>query len=134
MGSGEIIDAVYAYNARNELKKKIMSMATDSTPVADPKPTDGAALYELLKLCTPAGEWAETARKFTEGGTGYGDLKKLLLGRMLDTFSIARARRAKLENDQAYVKQILVQGRERAREVIGRVLGECRSVCGLGWQ
>jgi len=127
-------NTIEIFAPESELKKKIMSMATDSTPVAEPKPTDGSALYELLKLCTPAGEWAETERKFTEGGTGYGDLKKLLLARMLDTFSIARARRAKLENDQAYVKQILVQGRERAREVIGRVLGECRSVCGLGWQ
>jgi tryptophanyl-tRNA synthetase len=111
-----------------------MSMPTDSTPVAEPKPTKDSALYDLLKLLTPAAEWGETKKKFTEGGTGYGDLKKLLLGRMLDTFSIARLRREKLANDQAYVKQILVQGRERAREVIGGVMSDCRRACGLGWQ
>ncbi|MEO8505927.1 MAG: tryptophan--tRNA ligase [Acidobacteriota bacterium] len=117
-----------------ELKKRIMSMLTDSTAVADPKPTKGTALYELLKLCTPAGEWADTKKKFTDGGTGYGDLKKLLLGRLLDTFSIARARRERLVNDPGFVKQVLVQGRERARGVISAVMTECRRACGMGWQ
>jgi tryptophanyl-tRNA synthetase len=118
----------------SELKKRIMSMPTDSTPVAEPKPTKDSALYELLKLFTPESQWPETRRKFSEGGTGYGDLKKILLARVLDTFAIARLRREKLASDQAYVKQILVQGRERAREVISRVMTDCRQACGLGWQ
>jgi hypothetical protein len=68
-----------------ELKKRVMSIVTDSTPVTEPKPTRGNTLHALLKLFTPPEEWPETRRCFTEGGTGYGELKRLL-GLLLDAF------------------------------------------------
>ena len=80
-----------------ELKKRVMSIVTDSTPVADPKPTRGNTLYALLKVFTPEDVWPETKRLFVEGGTGYGELKKRLLGLILDTFRDARARRDRLD-------------------------------------
>ncbi|MGD1148305.1 MAG: tryptophan--tRNA ligase [Thermoanaerobaculaceae bacterium] len=116
-----------------ELKKRVMSIVTDSTPVADPKPTRGNTLYALLKVFTPPERWAESKRFFTEGGTGYGDIKKRLLGLILDTFREARERREQLERDHGYVEQVLREGSERARTVISRVMADCRRVCGLGW-
>jgi tryptophanyl-tRNA synthetase len=115
------------------LKKGVMSIVTDSTPVEEPKPTRGNSLYSLLKLFTPAEQWPETRRCFTEGGTGYGELKKRLLGRILDTFGEARRRRAELLADPGYVEGVLRDGRERAGDVISGVMAECRRVCGLGW-
>jgi tryptophanyl-tRNA synthetase len=116
-----------------ELKKRVMSIVTDSTPVSEPKPTRGNTLYALLKLFTPAAEWPATKKLFTEGGTGYGEMKKRLLALILDTFGEARRRREELERDRAYVEEVLRKGRERAGEVIGRVMADCRRVCGLGW-
>ncbi|HVN33395.1 MAG TPA: tryptophan--tRNA ligase [Thermoanaerobaculaceae bacterium] len=116
-----------------ELKRRVMSIVTDSTPVSDPKPTRGNTLYALLKLFTPEQQWPETKRLFTEGGTGYGEMKKRLLALVLETFGEARRRRAELERDRAYVGEVLRQGRERAGKVIGRVMADCRRVCGLGW-
>ncbi len=116
-----------------ELKKRVMSIVTDSTPVADPKPTRGNTLYSLLKVFTPPGEWPETKRMFTEGGTGYGEMKKRLLGLILDTFRDARTRREQLERDPAFVEGVLRDGRDRARAVISRVMADCRRACGLGW-
>jgi tryptophanyl-tRNA synthetase len=116
-----------------ELKRRVMSIITDSTPVSEPKPTRGNTLYALLKLFTPAAEWPATKKLFSEGGTGYGEMKKRLLGLMLDTFGEARRRREELERDHAYVENVLSKGRERAGEVIGRVMADCRRVCGLGW-
>jgi tryptophanyl-tRNA synthetase len=115
-----------------ELRRRVMSIVTDSTPVSDPKPTRGNTLYALLKLFTPAAEWPETKKLFSEGGTGYGEMKKRLLGLMLDTFGQARRRREELERDRAYVEEVLRKGRERAGEVIGQVMANCRRVCGLG--
>jgi tryptophanyl-tRNA synthetase len=115
----------------NELKKRVMSIVTDSTPVAEPKPTRGNTLYALLKLFTPAGEWAATKRLFTEGGTGYGDLKKRLLGLILDTFREARARREELLRDRGYVAGVLRDGRDRAKVVIDQVMDDCRRVTGM---
>ena len=74
------------------LKKKVMSLLTDSTAVSEPKPTSGP-LYDLLRILAPADDLPSIERAFTEGGTGYGDLKKRLLGYLLDTFRDARVRR-----------------------------------------
>ena len=68
----------------SELKKRVMSIVTDSTPVDEPKPTRGNTLYALVKLFTPADDWAGMRTWFTEGGTGYGELKKRLLGLLLE--------------------------------------------------
>ncbi|HUK13322.1 MAG TPA: tryptophan--tRNA ligase [Thermoanaerobaculaceae bacterium] len=116
-----------------ELKKRVMSIVTDSTPVAEPKPTRGNSLYALLKLFTPAAEWPAAKRMFTEGGTGYGEVKKRLLALILDTFREARIRREELERDPAFVHATLQRGAERARAVVGGVMAACRRACGLGW-
>ena len=116
-----------------ELKKRVMSIVTDSTPVAEPKPTRGNSLYALLKLFTPAAEWPAAKRMFTEGGTGYGEVKKRLLALLLDTFREARIRREELERDPAFVHATLRRGAERARAVVGGVMAACRRACGLGW-
>jgi tryptophanyl-tRNA synthetase len=115
----------------NELKKRVMSIVTDSTPVLEPKPTRGNTLYALLKLFTPAEEWPATKRLFTEGGTGYGDLKKRLLGLLLDAFRDARARREALLRDRGHVACVLRDGRDRAKAVIDQVMADCRRATGL---
>lgn len=113
------------------IKKRIMSIVTDSTPVEEPKPTRGNTLYALLKLFTPPGEWAEARKLFTEGGTGYGEIKKRLLGLYLETFGEARHRYEELSQDQGYVEDVLRRGRERAGEVVAQVMADCRRVCGV---
>ena len=115
----------------NELKKRVMSIVTDSTPVAEPKPTRGNTLYALLKLFTPPEEWPATKRLFTEGGTGYGDLKKRLLGLLLDAFRDARARREGLLRDRGHVESVLRSGRDRAKTVIDLVMADCRRATGI---
>jgi len=115
----------------NVIKKRIMSIVTDSTPVEEPKPTRGNTLYALLKLFTPAAEWAEAKKLFTVGGTGYGEIKKRLLGRYLETFREARQRYEELSRDPGYVEQVLRQGRERAGVVVAQVMADCRRVCGV---
>ncbi len=115
-----------------ELKKRVMSIVTDSTPVADPKPTRGNTLYALLKLFTPADDWNGVRRLFTEGGTGYGEMKKRLLGLILDTFGPARERRTELERDRGYVEEVLRKGRERAGHLIATVMADCRRITGAG--
>lgn len=115
----------------NVVKKKIMSIVTDSTPVEEPKPTRGNTLYALMKLFTPAGDWPQARKMFTEGGTGYGEIKKRLLGLYLETFGESRRRYEELTRDQGYVDQVLGRGRERAAEVVDQVMADCRRVCGV---
>ncbi len=126
-------NTIEIFAPEEELRRRVMSIVTDSTPVSEPKPIRGNTLYALLKLFTPPGEWQATKRLFTEGGTGYGEMKKRLLALLLETFGAARKRREELERDRSYVGEVLRAGRERAGAVIALVMADCRRVCGLGW-
>jgi len=120
------------FGPEKPIRKKIMSIVTDSTPVEDPKPTEDNALYDLLKLFAPdeaERAWVETA--FSEGGVGYGDMKKRLFEFYLATFSDARARYEELKNDPAEVDRILAAGAETARETAAPLMEQVREVVGI---
>ncbi len=113
------------------VRKRIMSLVTDSTPVEEPKPKQDNALYQLLKLFAPEEEQAWVERAFDEGGTGYGEMKKRLFAYYLDTFGEARARYEELERDPGAVEEILAAGASRARSVIAPLMDRVRAVVGL---
>ena len=120
------------FGPEKPIRKKIMSMVTDSTPVEKPKPTKDNALYDLLNLFAPdesERSWIETA--FSEGGVGYGDMKKRLFDYYLATFSEARARYEELSNDPAEVERILVAGAEEARETVALLMDQVRETVGI---
>jgi len=120
------------FGPEKPIRKKIMAIVTDSTPVEDPKPAEDNALYDLLKLFAPdesERSWVETA--FAEGGVGYGDMKKRLFEYYLATFSDARARYEELKSDPAEVERILAGGAETARETAAPLMDEVRYAVGM---
>ncbi len=119
------------FGPEKPIRKKIMSLVTDSTPVEDPKPTEGSALYQLLKIFAPVDEraWVETA--FAEGGVGYGDMKKKLFEYFLATFGEARARYDELVADPAEIERILRAGAEKARETAAPLMDDVRRAVGI---
>jgi tryptophanyl-tRNA synthetase len=113
-------------------RKKIMSIVTDSTPVEDPKPREDNALYHLLKLFAPdeaERSWVENS--FSEGGVGYGDMKKRLFEYYLATFGDARARYEELTADPAEVDRILAAGADKARETAAPLMEQVRQAVGM---
>jgi len=120
------------FGPKKSIRKKIMSIVTDSTPVEDPKPTEDNALYDLLKLFAPDESeraWVEAA--FSEGGVGYGDMKKRLFDYYLATFGDARARYEELKDDPSEVERILAAGAETARETAAPLMDEVRKAVGM---
>ncbi|HMK73490.1 MAG TPA: tryptophan--tRNA ligase [Myxococcaceae bacterium] len=113
-----------------EVKKRIMGIVTDSTPVESPKPTT-SALFALLQLVLPAGEFAAVDRGWREGGRGYGDFKKMLLAGFHAAFDGARARYRELQSDPGEVERILVDGAARARTYAAPVMARVRAAVGL---
>ena len=116
-----------------ELKKKIMGITTDSTPVQAPKPAD-AALLQLLLLCADAPIGAQISHSWEAGGVGYGSYKKQLLGLMLDVFGPARARRAQWAQDLPAVAAILADGARRARAIAAPQWSRIEAAVGCGPQ
>jgi tryptophanyl-tRNA synthetase len=113
-----------------EVKRRIMGIKTDSTPVEAPKPLD-TPLYALLKLVLPPAEFAEVDRAWREGGRGYGDFKKTLLAGFHTAFDGPRARYRELEGEPAEVERILQDGAARARALAAPVIAGVRRAVGL---
>jgi tryptophanyl-tRNA synthetase len=97
------------FGEEGEVKKRIMGIKTDSTPVEAPKPVD-AALHQLLEVMLPQSEFAAVDRSWREGGKGYGDYKKTLLAAYHATFDEPRARYRSLQKDPGAVDAILRAG------------------------
>jgi tryptophanyl-tRNA synthetase len=114
-----------------DVKKKIMGIKTDSTPVEAPKPVEGNALYQLLKVMAPPAEFAEIDASWRAGGKGYGDYKKKLLECFHATFGEARKRHAELSKDPAEVERILQDGAARARAIATPYVAAVRKAVGL---
>ncbi len=120
------------FEPEKELRKKIMRIVTDSTPVDQPKDPDKCNVFALLKLVADAQETAEWERRYRQGPMGYGEVKKRLADLIVEFFSPYRRRRSELENDSAYVRGVLADGARRARSVAAQTLAEVRAAVGLG--
>ncbi len=119
------------FGPEKAIRKRIMSIVTDSTPVEEPKPREGSSLYQLLRLFAPEGEREWVERAFDEGGVGYGEMKKRLFGWYLDTFGEARRRFEELSEDPGEVERVLADGAGRAREVIVPLMDRIRTLVGI---
>lgn len=113
------------------LKKKIMSIQTDSTPVESPKETEGSAILGLYRHVASPTEYAEMESAFLAGGTGYGDFKKRLLSAIADYFAPMRAERERIARDPAEVDRIMADGASRAAEIAAPVMDRLRKAIGL---
>src|SRR5215468_9295882 len=114
-----------------ELKKAVMGIVTDSTPVDRPKDT-ATALFQLWSLfATPAEREALCARA-RAGGLCYGEVKKDLLARIWGYFAPLRERRAELARHKGDVEDALADGVRRARALAQPVLDAARDAAGLG--
>ena len=115
------------------LKKKIMSIVTDATPVEAPKDPDKCNVYALTGLFMNADEKKELAGRYCAGGLGYGQVKKELFARMWEYFAPHRARRAELAGDLPQIRRIMQQGADKARQAAAPTLGAVRHKVGLNY-
>jgi tryptophanyl-tRNA synthetase len=116
----------------NVLRKKIMGIKTDSTPVEAPKPVEGSVIMALYKLVSSQADYSVMENDFLNGGVGYGDLKKRLFGAVWDYFAPFRSRRAGLEADPGHVEKVLAEGAEKAAAVACVVMRRVREAVGIG--
>jgi len=114
-----------------QVKRAVMGIVTDSTPVEDPKDTT-TALFQLWSLFASEAEREELFARARAGGLGYGEVKKDLHARVNALFEPMRARRAELEARPRELEAILAEGGRRAREIGRPVLEACRRAAGLG--
>ena len=124
-------NTVEIFGAENAIRKKIMSIVTDPTPVEAPKDPDKSTIFSLYRLFAEPAQAAAMAGKFRAGGYGYGEAKKELFGVIWEYFRPFRTRREALVNDLAFVEEIRKRGAEKARAVAAATIGKVRRLVGV---
>ena len=124
-------NSIAMFAPAREIKRAVMGIVTDSTPVEDPKDTD-APLFALWSLFAEPDEREALFARARAGGLGYGEVKKDLLQKLNAYFEPMRERRADLERRPDDVEDVLADGVRRARAIGAPVLAACRAASGLG--
>ncbi len=125
-------NTIEIFGEEKALRKKIMGLVMDSRTPQEPKPDAEKNLaIQLLRLVAPAEEARNYEDRLRAGGLGYGDLKKALFEHYWNYFAPARAKRAELAANLAYVNGVLAQSAAKARALARAVLARARLACGL---
>jgi tryptophanyl-tRNA synthetase len=115
-----------------DLKKMIMKIVSDSTPVEEPKDPDSSHIFTLYKLFATAEQKEDFARRLRAGGMGWGAAKTELFELMNQHLSPIRERYRDTLADTAAVEKVLKAGGEKARAIASQTLGRVRKAIGIG--
>ncbi len=124
-------NTIELFGNEKQIRKKIMSIPTDSTPMEDPKDPDKCNIYKLYCLFADEIQKEELAAKYRGGNFGYGHAKQALFEAYMDFFAPMRKRREELEKDPGYIQSILKKGAEKANAIASETLEEVRKAVGL---
>lgn len=124
-------NTIELFASPKQVRKRIMSIKTDSTPVEEPKNPETCNVFALLRLLASSGEVEEWKARYLKGGMGYGEAKKRLAELFEETFAPARQRYEELSRRPDEVNRILAEGGRRARAVAQQTMQEVRKCCGL---
>ncbi len=119
------------FEEEKTLRKKIMGIVTDSTPVEDPKDPSASTIVSLYRLFAAPSAVASMEAAFRSGGIGYGEFKKQLFAALWDFFAPMRERRGALEADPAHVDRVLREGALKAACVAAQTTARVRHAVGL---
>ena len=124
-------NTIELFEEEKSLRKKIMSIVTDSSPVEAPKDPEKSSILGLYRLVASEADVAQMEQDFRNGGVGYGDLKKRLFGAVWEYFAPMRARRAEIDSDPGTIDRVLADGAARARAVVEKTMKRVREAVGL---
>ncbi len=124
-------NTIEIFGSKKQFKKKIMSIVTDSTPLEAPKNPDDSIIIDLYQLVASKEETEAMRQRFLAGGYGYGHAKKELLEKMWAFFEPFHQRRAELLDNIDYVKNVLHNGAQKARDKSSEVMNRVRDAAGL---
>jgi tryptophanyl-tRNA synthetase len=113
------------------LRKQIMSIVTDSTPLEEPKNPDTCTVFTLYSLLASDGEIAEMRKNYEGGNYGYGHAKQALFSLIMEKMESKREMFSYYkENTEALTKK-LEEGEEKARNIGRSVLGRVKGKIGF---
>jgi len=124
---GNIIDI---FLADKQLRKQIMKIKTDSTPMEDPKDPDTCNLFALYRLVANQGQIEEMKANYLGGNYGYGHAKQAFYELLVEKFKTEREKYHYYMNNLEEIDAVLLKGAEKAHIVADKVLKRVRTKLG----
>ena len=116
---------------KNQLKKQVMGIQTDSTPLEEPKNPDTCNVFKLYSLLGNEDQITQMRANYEGGNYGYGHAKKELLQLILEQFGDAREKYDHYMQNPHELNAKLEEGETKAREVAMKVLARVQKVLGF---
>lgn len=113
------------------LRKKVMSIKTDSTPVDQPKDPETCSLFQIYRHFAPADRVRDVKQSYIEGGASYGVIKKELVEILWEMFRSQRIEKNKLMADPGHIRSLLADGARKAREIAFPTIEDVRRKVGI---
>jgi tryptophanyl-tRNA synthetase len=115
----------------SQLKKKVMSIVTDPTPLEQPKDPDKSVVFAIYKLFASKEKTLDMEQKLRRGGYGYGDAKKELFSVLWDYFQPYRTKREDLARNLDFIAEVRKKGADKARAAGIPTLDKVRKLVGV---
>ncbi len=126
-------NSIEIFTDENALRKRVMSIVTDNTPVEEPKPIKDNVLFDIYSLFLNEKGKVELKERFLTPGLKYGEVKQELFEIIWEYFLPYRGLRNMYYNDRAETNRILQKGAEKARIQATHYLELARRNVGLNY-
>ena len=113
-----------------ELKKVVMNIVTDSTPLEQPKNPDTCNAFKLYQLLANENDVKQMRDNYLKGGYGYGHAKNALFELIMDKFKNERERFNNFMDDKNEIEKKLLIGAEKAKKIAQPVIKRVREKLG----
>lgn len=124
-------NTIEIFSPENILKKQIMSIETDSTPLEEPKNPDACNVFSIYQLIATQEETEIMRKNLLAGGYGYGSAKKELFEVVLREFGEAREKFDYYMKNQDLLEEALQKGAEKTRPIAQETLKRVREALKL---
>ncbi|MGB5555545.1 MAG: tryptophan--tRNA ligase [Flavobacteriaceae bacterium] len=118
------------FQPQKQLRKQIMGIQTDSTPMEEPKNPDTDNVFALYKILASAEQIAEMRQNYLDGNYGYGHAKQALFDVLIEKFGHAQEQFEYYMTHLEEIDNALELGAEKARKVANEVLDRVRTKVG----
>ena len=118
------------FSSREQLRKLIGAILTDSRAPGEAKEVEGSALFQMYQAFASESETAALRQQYADG-IAWGDAKQVLFDCVDNAIAPMRAHYQELISNPARIEQTLLAGAERARTVATPLMRELRSAVGL---
>lgn len=124
-------NVVSIFATDKEWKKQVMAIVTDAATLAEPKDPERCNIFSLYRLLATPAEVADISEKYRAGNFGYGHAKQELLAKLKEVLGPMRDQYFELIKRPEYLRETVLEGSKRARELACKKLETIQKVIGV---